>query len=106
MKKVQLREICYARSGDKGNISDIGLMALNKESYEIIKKQVTSERVKKHFGDMVTGSVTIYEMPNIDSLEIVMYGALDGGAPRTLRLDQTGKSLGQALLRMEVEVPD
>ena len=106
MKKVQLRELCYARSGDKGNISDIGLMALNKENYEIIKKQVTPESVKKHFGDMVTGDVTIYEMPNIDSLEIVMYGALGGGAPRTLRLDQTGKSLGQALLRMEVEVPD
>jgi len=103
-KKVQLRELAYARSGDKGDISDIGLMAFNKENYEILKKQVTVERVKAHFGDMVKGEVKIYEMPNINALEIVMYQALGGGAPRTLRYDQTGKSMGNALMRMEVEV--
>jgi len=78
-------------------------MAFNKENYEIIKREVTPERVKEHFKGMVKGDVMIYEMPNIDSLEIVLYNALGGGATRTLHLDQTGKSMGQALLCMEVE---
>jgi hypothetical protein len=104
MRKVMLKDLCYARSGDKGDTSDIGLMALSKENYEIVRKKVTPERIREHFGDMVKGDVKIYEMPNIDALEIVMYNALGGGASRTLRLDQTGKSMGQALLRMEIEV--
>jgi hypothetical protein len=104
MKKVRLKDLAYARSGDKGDVSNIGLMAFNKENYEIIKREVTPEKVKKHFKGMVKGDVKIYEMPNLDSLEIVLYNALGGGATRTLRLDQTGKSMGQALLWMEVEV--
>ena len=104
MKKVRLKDLAYARSGDKGDVSNIGLMAFNKENYEIIKREVTPERVKEHFKGMVKGDVKIYEMPNLDSLEIVLYNALGGGATRTLRLDQTGKSMGQALLWMEVEV--
>lgn len=104
MKKFQLKELCYARSGDKGDISNIGLLALSKENYEIIRKKVTPELVKAHFKDMVKGEVKIYEMPNIQALEVVMYGALGGGATRTLRFDQTGKSMGQALLRMEIEI--
>ena len=103
-KKVRLRELAYARSGDKGDISDIGLMAFNRDNYEIMRKQVTPERVKSHFGDMVKGEVKVYEMSNINALEIVMYQALDGGAPRTLRYDQTGKAMGNALLSMEIEV--
>jgi len=104
MEKVQLKELAYARSGDKGDISDIGLMALSKENYEILRKKITPERVKAHFKDMVKGEVKIYEMPNINALEVVMYGALGGGATRTLRFDQTGKAMGQALLRMEIEI--
>lgn len=104
MRKIQLKELCYARSGDKGDISNIGLLALSKENYEIIRKKVTPELVKAHFKDMVKGEVKIYEMPNIQALEVVMYGALGGGATRTLRFDQTGKSMGQALLRMEIEI--
>ncbi|MBI4619038.1 MAG: hypothetical protein HY739_02550 [Desulfobacterales bacterium] len=104
MKKVRLKDLAYARSGDKGDVSNIGLMAFNKENYEIIKREVTPEKVKEHFKGMVKGDVKIYEMPNLDSLEIVLYNALGGGATRTLRLDQTGKSMGQALLWMEVEV--
>ncbi|MEW6616287.1 MAG: hypothetical protein AB1401_12605 [Thermodesulfobacteriota bacterium] len=104
MKKVRLKDLAYARSGDKGDVSNIGLMAFNKENYKIIKREVTPEKVKKHFKGMVKGDVKIYEMPNLDSLEIVLYNALGGGATRTLRLDQTGKSMGQALLWMEVEV--
>ena len=102
-RKVRLSELALARSGDKGDISDIGLMAFNKKNYEIIKKQVTPQRVKEHFKDWVKGDVKIYEMPNILSLEIVMHQALGGGATKTLRFDQTGKAMGNALLFMEVE---
>lgn len=103
MSKVQLKELAYVRSGDKGDVCNIGLLALNAENYEIIRQQVTPERVKAFFGDMVKGPVNIYELPNIHSLEIVLHNALDGGATRTLRFDQTGKAMGTALLRMEVE---
>jgi len=102
-KKVRLSELALARSGDKGDISDIGLMAFNEKNYEIIKKQVTPQRVKEHFKDWVKGNVEIYEMPNVLSLEIVMHQALGGGATKTLRFDQTGKAMGNALLFMEVE---
>ena len=103
-RKVRLSELAWARSGDKGDISNIGLMAKDEQAYEIIKKQVTPERIKAHFKDWVKGEVKIYEMPNILSLQIVMYQALGGGATRTLRFDQTGKAMGNALLFMEVEV--
>jgi len=102
-KKVRLSELALARSGDKGDISDIGLMAFNEKTYEILKKQVTPQRVKEHFKDWVKGDVEIYEMRNILSLEIVMHQALGGGATKTLRFDQTGKAMGNALLFMEVE---
>jgi hypothetical protein len=104
MDTVQLRELAYARSGDKGDLCNVGLLAFNRENYELIRKYVTPERVKEHFGDMVKGAVEIYEMPNIDALEIVLRNALDGGATRTLRFDQTGKAMGTALLRLEIPV--
>ena len=104
MEKVQLRELAYVRSGDKGDICNIGLLALTAENYEIIRREVTPERVKAFFSEMVKGPVKIYEMPNIHALEIVLHNALDGGATRTLRFDQTGKAMGTALLRMEVAV--
>jgi len=78
-------------------------MAFNEKNYEIIKKQVTPQRVKEHFKDWVKGNVEIYEMPNILSLEIVMHQALGGGATKILCFDQTGKAMGNALLFMEVE---
>jgi len=103
-RKVRLSELAYARSGDKGDISNIGLMAFNEENFKIIKKQVTPQRIKEHFKDWVKGDVTIYEVPHMNSLEIVMRGALGGGATKTLRIDQTGKSMGNALLWMEIEL--
>ena len=104
MKKVMLKELAYARSGDKGDVSDIGVMAFSKKNYEIIKKHLTPDKVKAFFKEDVKGDVKIYEIPNLDSLEVVLYKALGGGATRTLRLDQTGKAMGQALLRMEIDV--
>lgn len=106
MSLKQLRELAYARSGDKGDVANIGLLAFNDENYELIRRQVTPQRVKKHFGDMVKGEVEIYEMPNINSLEILLNNGIDGGATRTLRFDQTAKAMGTALLRMEIEVPE
>jgi hypothetical protein len=103
-ERVRLSELCYVRSGDKGDISNIGLLAFNGRNYEIIKKQVTPERVKGHFKEWVGGDVEIYDMPNINALEIVMHRALGGGATKTLRIDQTGKAMGNALLWMEIDV--
>ena len=104
--KAQLKDFAFARSGDKGDVSNIGLLAKSRESYEILKKEVTPASVKVHFGTMVKGEVNVYPMPNIEALEVILSRALGGGATRTLRLDQTGKSMGQALLRMEIEVEE
>jgi hypothetical protein len=102
--KIQLKEIAYARSGDKGDVSNIGLMAKNREAYEIIKREVTPARVKELFKGVVKGDVEIYDVPNLQSMNVVLRNALGGGATRTLRFDQTGKSMGNALLRLEIEV--
>lgn len=105
-KTVLLKDLAYARSGDKGDISDIGVMAFSHRNYEILRKALTPERIKAYFAGDVTGKVLVYELPNLDSLEVVMYGALGGGATRTTRLDQTGKSVGPVLLRMPLEIDD
>ncbi|MCK4963527.1 MAG: hypothetical protein KAS54_00480 [Dehalococcoidia bacterium] len=103
---MKLFDICYYRSGDKGDISNIGLMAKDEKAYKIIKKEVTPERIKAHFKDWVKGDVIIYPMDNLQSLEIMMYKALGGGATKTLRIDQTGKAMGNALVKMEIEVDE
>lgn len=105
-RKVQLREICYARSGDKGDVSNVGLMAKTDDAYKIIKQQVTAEAVKKHFEGIVKGNVERYELDNLNALNFVLRNALGGGATRTLMMDQTGKAFGNNLLRMYVELPD
>jgi hypothetical protein len=103
-KKIKLQDICWYRSGDKGDISNIGLMAKTQKGYEVIKKEVTPARIKAHFKDWVKGDVVIWPMDNFCALEIVMYGALGGGATKTLRVDQTGKAMCVGLSRMEIEV--
>lgn len=106
MARIQLKELAFARSGDKGDVSNIGLMAKSKKIYHFLLKTITPERVKKHFGGMVKGGVEIYPMANLDSLEIVLRRSLGGGATCTLRFDQTGKSMCSALLRMEVDADE
>jgi hypothetical protein len=101
-----LRDICGVRSGDKGDTSDLALFAYERAGYELILNQVTAERVKEHFAGLVTGDVVRYEVPNVLALKFVMRGALGGGGPRSLRSDNLGKTLGGALLRLTVEVPD
>jgi len=106
MKKIQLNDIAFARSGDKGDVCNIGVMAKNKNIYNFLVKAITPEKVKEHFKGMVKGDVEIYPMPNLDSLEIILRQSLGGGATCTLRFDQTGKSMCCALLRMEIDVED
>jgi hypothetical protein len=103
---VQLRELCGYRAGDKGDISDIAIFADDEEVYAVLVREVTAERVKAHFGTMVRGDVTRYEAPNVLALKFVMRGALGGGGPRSLRADSLGKTLGGALVRLEIDVPD
>jgi hypothetical protein len=105
-RTVPLRDIAYARSGDKGDVINIGVMAKDSESYEFLKKHLTAEVVRKHFEGIVTGDVTRYDMDNLESLEFVMNGALGGGATQTLMMDQTGKAHGANLLRLVLTVED
>ena len=106
MVKVKLKDVAQARSGDKGNSSDISLFAPNKELYEVFKAEVTAERVKKHFSGIVEGEVYRYEVPNVLALKFLCTEALGGGAPSSLRLDNLGKCFGGNLLRMEIEIDD
>jgi hypothetical protein len=103
---LALREICGYRAGDKGDIANVALFADDDSTYELIVREVTAARVKEHFGAMVTGRVDRYAAANVRALNFVMYGALGGGGPRSLRADSLGKTLGGALVRLEIEVPD
>jgi hypothetical protein len=104
--KVQLRDVAHARSGDKGNTSDIALFAWEDDWYPILAELVTAERVKEHYTGICHGEVTRYEVPNVHGLKFVLEDALGGGGPSSIRIDNLGKSLGAALLRMWIEVPD
>lgn len=97
----RLYDLAYGRAGDKGNISNISVIARNSAAYVEIKAKLTAERVKAHLGDLVKGDVVRYEVDNIEALNFVCYQALDGGATRSLRIDQLGKSLAGAVLYME-----
>lgn len=99
----KLYDLAFGRAGDKGNISNISVIARSSEAYAEIKAKLTAERVKAHFGDMVKGDVVRYEMDNIEALNFVLYDALDGGGTRSLRVDTLGKSLAGALLYMDWE---
>jgi hypothetical protein len=104
--RIQLRDLCGARPGDKGDISDVSLFADDEAAYEAVRAQVTADRVKAHFGSLVKGEVERYEAPNVLALKFVMHEALGGGAPQSLRSDNLGKTHGAALLRMWIDVPD
>lgn len=103
--KVALVKLAHARSGDKGDRSDISLFAPDRPTYDWLVEQVTAERVAAHFAGIATGPVVRYEVPNVWALKFVLDGALQGGASRSLRSDNLGKTLASALLRLEIEVP-
>jgi hypothetical protein len=106
MARLALRELCGYRAGDKGDIADVAIFADDDETYDLIVREVTPERVKEHFGAMVHGVVERYEARNVLALNFVLRDALGGGGPRSLRSDSLGKTLGGALVRMEIDVPD
>lgn len=104
--KIPVSRIAHGRSGDKGDVSNIGIVAYREVYYPILLREVTPERVKAHFGSLVKGAVERFELPNIGALNFVMYEALDGGGTLSLRIDAQGKTLSAALLRMEIEADE
>ena len=104
MSRLKLIDIASARSGDKNDVCNIGVMANDKQSYSLLKQYLTAEKVKQHFGEMIKGEVVRYEWDAIESLNFVCHGALDGGASRSLRMDTLGKNFSSHLLRLEFEV--
>ncbi|HUA19953.1 MAG TPA: hypothetical protein VMB25_14480 [Bryobacteraceae bacterium] len=104
--KVPLARIAHARSGDKGDTSNVGVIAFDPRHYPLLVREVTAERVQQHFGILVKGKVERYELPNLGALNFLMYEALDGGGTLSLRVDAQGKTLGAALLRLEIDVSE
>ncbi|GAB4330420.1 MAG: hypothetical protein Kow0037_06170 [Calditrichia bacterium] len=104
--KVKLLKLAHARSGDKGDTANIGVIAYKPEYYEFLKEVLTPERVKEHFKGICFGKVERFELPNLGALNFLLHNALGGGGTQTLRHDAQGKTFSTALLRMEVDVPD
>ena len=104
--KVQLVRIAHGRSGDKGDTVNIGVIARNEALYDIIREQVTAERVKAHFAGMVKGRVERFELPNLWALNFLLHGSLDGGGTVSLMTDAQGKTFSTAMLRMEIDIDD
>ncbi len=106
MAKVKLIKIAHGRSGDKGNASNVGIIARHPEIYPFLKEKLTSDVVKNHMKHICKGSVERYELPNIGALNFVLNDSLDGGGTVSLKLDAQGKTHASTLLRMELEVPE
>ena len=104
--KIELLKIAHARSGDKGDTANVGLIALKDEFYPWLVREVTAEKVKTHFGDMVKGEVERFELPNLGALNFLLHGSLGGGGTLSLMTDAQGKTFSTALLRMMIDVPD
>ena len=104
--KVQLTKLAHARSGDKGDTANVGLIALQDEFYPILVREVTADRVKQHFRGICQGEVERFELPNLGALNFLLHESLGGGGTLSLMTDAQGKTFSTALLRMEVEVTD
>ncbi len=104
--KVRLLDIAHARSGDKGDTANVGVIALQPRWYEVLEQFVTRNRVAEHFRGMIEGDVERFELPNLNALNFLLHGALDGGGTLSLKTDAQGKVFSTALLRMVIDVPD
>ena len=104
--KIRLLDIAHARSGDKGDTANVGVIALEPRWYEVLDQFVTRNRVADHFRGMIEGAVERYELPNLNALNFLLHGALDGGGTLSLKTDAQGKVYSTALLRMVIDVPD
>ncbi|MDQ1474571.1 MAG: hypothetical protein QOJ99_6051 [Bryobacterales bacterium] len=102
--KKPLSSIAHTRSGDKGDSSNIGVIAFRADDYPVLLREMTPERVKAFFGELVKGEVERFELPNLGAINLLMHGALGGGGTVSLRVDAQGKTYGAALLRMEIEL--
>ena len=104
--KVQLVKLAHARSGDKGDTANVGLIALREVLYPILVREVTAERVKLHFKGICKGEVERFELPNLGALNFLLHESLGGGGTLSLMTDAQGKTFSTALLRMEIDIPD
>ena len=104
--KVRLVDIAHARSGDKGDTANVGVIALEPRWYEVLRQFVTRDRVASHFSGVIEGGVERFELPNLNALNFLLHGALDGGGTLSLKTDAQGKVFSTALLRMVIDVPD
>lgn len=102
--KIRLADIAHARSGDKADWVDFGLFAWNESGYRVLAREVTAQKVQAHFEPWLAGQVECWPLPNILAIKLVLHGALQGGGARNLRLDNLGKAMAAALLRMEIEL--
>ena len=104
--RVQLVDVAHARSGDKGDTANVGVIALRPEWYPVLENYVTRDRVRDHFRGVISGDVERYELPNLKALNFLLHGALDGGGTLSLKTDAQGKVFSTALLRMVIDIPD
>lgn len=104
--KVRLLDLAHARSGDKGDTANVGVIALKPEWYPLLARELTLERVASHFRGVITGGVQRYELPNLKAINFLLHGALDGGGTLSLKTDAQGKVFSTAMLRMVLDVPD
>ena len=104
MAKIKLSEIAYARSGDKGDGSNVGIFVSKPEHYELIRRELTIERVKQHFASICLGDVVRYEMPNLLALNFILRDSLGGGGSESLKTDAQGKTHGLGILELELEL--
>lgn len=104
--KISLFKLAHARSGDKGDTANVGVIALKAEYYPLLVREVTAERVKQHFGEIVKGNVERFELPNLNALNFLLHESLGGGGTLSLMTDAQGKTFSTALLRMFIEVSD
>lgn len=104
--QIQLTRLAHARSGDKGDTANVGLIALRDEFYPVLVREVTAERVKRHFQGICKGEVERFELPNLGALNFLLHESLGGGGTLSLMTDAQGKTFSTALLRMKIEIPD
>ena len=103
--KVRLLDIAHTRSGDKGDMANCGVIALRPEWYPLLVRELTASRVSAHYGDLISGTVDRFELPNLIALNFLLHGALDGGGTFSLKTDAQGKVVSTAMLRMVLDVP-
>ena len=105
MVQVRLLDLAHTRSGDKGDMANCGVIALRPEWYPLLVRELTAERVRAHYGPLISGPVERFELPNLNALNFLLHGALDGGGTLSLKTDAQGKVVSTAMLRMVLTVP-